>query len=517
MKITTACARARFVFYYIVMLFSELLSAAGLEARRRGEAEVTSVVCDSRLCRDGSCFVAVRGAEDDGHRYVAAATDAGASAVVYTDASAAPRGVASAQVEDSRAAAGPLAQAMLAGPGQKLTCVGITGTNGKTTVAHLVHSVLSQAGYRPGILGTITYRTGVRELPAGVTTPDPVALAEMTGEMVSAGMTHLVMEVSSHALDQRRTAGIEFDAAVFTNLSGDHLDYHKTMDAYAAAKRRLFERGSLRAGGTAVINRDDPRGESFARATEGEVIWYGLSPAADVHGKIRSIDSSGSRFCVMHGGAGEEVATPLIGRHNVYNCLAVSAACLSLGIDLRTVAGGLASVKRVQGRLEPVDPGAPYGVFVDYAHTDDALQNVLGSLQPLTSGRLIVVFGCGGDRDRTKRPRMARIAERFADRIVITSDNPRTERPDEIIDQILAGLSEPGRAKTDVCPDRRRAIERAVAQAEAGDVVLIAGKGHETYQVVGTEKIPFDDVSVARGAMHTRGKPHRRGMREGCR
>ncbi len=497
------------------MLFSELLSEAGVDARRRGEAEVNAVVCDSRQCRPGSCFVAVRGATLDGHRYIAEAAEAGASAIVCEDASAVPDGVAVGQVKNSHISVGLLAQAILGRPADKLTCIGVTGTNGKTTVAHLVHSVLTEAGYCPAILGTITYRTGVREAPAGVTTPDAVSLAGMTEEMVSAGMTHLVMEVSSHALDQHRTSGVRFDAGVFTNLSGDHLDYHNTMDHYASAKRRLFGGDSLREGGVAVINRDDPYAESIAEAAAGEIVWYGLNSAADVWAKIEQIDSSGSRFYLMHHDHSEEVATPLIGRHNIYNCLAAAATCLSLGIDRQTVAAGLRKVSRVPGRLEPVDPEAPYSVFVDYAHTDDALQNVLGSLQPLARGRLIVVFGCGGDRDRTKRPRMARVAEDLADRIVITSDNPRTEKPDEIIEQIVAGLSEDGRQRTEICPDRRQAIQQAVEQAKRGDVVLIAGKGHETYQVVGTEKIPFDDVQVARSAMAAREHSERKNHREG--
>ncbi|MCK4601179.1 MAG: UDP-N-acetylmuramoyl-L-alanyl-D-glutamate--2,6-diaminopimelate ligase, partial [Phycisphaerae bacterium] len=370
---------------------------------------------------------------------------------------------------------------------------------GKSTVTHLIREILTAARYKAAMLGTISYETGRRSTPAVTTTPDPVSLAEMTAEMVEAGKTHLVMEVSSHALDQRRTAGIDFSNVVLTNISGDHLDYHKTMAQYTAAKRRLFEQAG--AGSSAVINRDDPSGAAFAAATEAEVLWYGLSPAAKLRGRIERIDTAGTHFAMILGDCEVPVATPLIGRHNVLNCLAAAGACATLGVELSTVAEALAKVEYVPGRLQRVRVAAPYQVFVDYAHTDDAMENVLAALRPLTSGRVIVVFGCGGDRDRSKRPRMARIAERLADRIVITSDNPRSEDPQVIINEIVAGLSEMGRSRTDVVADRRAAIDLAIGRANASDVVLIAGKGHERYQVVGSERIDFDDIAVAAEAM----------------
>ena len=487
------------------MRFSMLLKSAGISPRHcRGEAEVTSVAVDSRQCQAGACFVAVRGWADDGHRYIPAAVSAGSSAVVCEDASTVPPEVAFAAVDDAREALGRLAQAIRGWPARALTSIAITGTNGKTTVAHLIREALAAAGHSPALLGTIRYETALRSVPAVTTTPDPVSLAEMTAEMVAGGQTHLVMEVSSHALDQRRTAGLDFRVAVFTNLSGDHLDYHKTMDRYLAAKRLLFE--GLSPDATAVVNRDDDNnvGEAMAKATRAKVLWYGLSPAADLRARIREIDATGTRFDVICGAQEIPVATPLIGRHNVFNWLAAAGACTALGMDLSAVAPALERVAKIRGRLERVDSPAPYQVFVDYAHTDHALANVLSSFVAVKGGRVIVVFGCGGERDRTKRPRMARVAEQLADRIVVTSDNPRNEDPQAIIDEIVAGLGEAGRAKADIEPDRRAAIGLAISQAREGDVVLIAGKGHEPYQILGDRRVQFDDVEVAEEMMRRR-------------
>ncbi|MFW6132425.1 MAG: UDP-N-acetylmuramoyl-L-alanyl-D-glutamate--2,6-diaminopimelate ligase [Planctomycetota bacterium] len=485
------------------MKFSELLNQAGVAAASRtGDADVTDVQVDSRRCGPGSCFVAVRGTCRDGHAFIEHAVEVGCAAVVCQDRGEVPPASAHAVVGDARAAAGRLAQAIRGWPARRLVSVAVTGTNGKSTVAHLIRTVLDHAGFRAGLLGTIRYETGRTAAPAGTTTPGPVALAELTGEMVDAGCTHLVMETSSHALDQRRTAGLDFDVAVFTNLSGDHLDYHGTMDAYAAAKRRLFEQ--LAPGARAVINRDDPVGETMAAATPAEVRWFGLSPAAHVWARIERIDATGSRFVLRDGRSEAPVETPLIGRHNVLNCVAAGAAGLAVGVDLPAVAEGLSSVRQVPGRLQRVDADAGLQVFVDYAHTDDALSNVLAALQPIEHRRLILVFGCGGDRDRAKRPRMARVAQDLADRIFITSDNPRSERPEDIIEQIVAGLDESGRTRTTVEPDRRAAIAAAIDEAEPGDIVLIAGKGHETYQDFGSRRVRFDDAEVAAEALRTR-------------
>ena len=477
------------------MLFSELLDAAEIRVgSRRGDAEVTSVQTDSRLCGPGACFVAVRGVDDDGHRYIRQAVDAGAAAVVCEDP-AGTRPAASAVVCCSRPVVGPLAQAIRGWPSRKLVNVAVTGTNGKTTVTYLIRSILRAAGRPTALLGTIEYDTDGSAAPARTTTPGAVALAEMTAEALAAGKSHMVMEASSHALDQDRTAGIDFQAAVFTNLTGDHLDYHKTMDEYLAAKRRLFE--GLGRQAVAIINRDDPAADAIAAATRAVPLWYGLSAAADLHARIDNIDGTGTCFNLAYQDLDMACRTQLIGRHNVFNCLAAAGACLGLGVDLATVAQALASCRSVRGRLERINVPAPYQVFVDYAHTDDALRNVLSSLRPITRGRIVLVFGCGGERDSSKRPRMAKVAEQLADRIFITSDNPRHERPEAIIDDILGGLGAAGRGKTGVEADRGKAIELAINDAMPDDLVLIAGKGHETYQDLGGRKVHFDDVETA--------------------
>jgi len=478
------------------MRFSELIRQACPPGTSvRGEADISNVQIDSRRCGSGSCFVALRGTAVDGGRFIPAAIDAGAAAVVCEDASAVGQGTPVCVLPDTRRAAGPLAQAVAGWPARRLRCVGITGTNGKTTVAHLLTGILREIGQKPAMLGTISYSTGERTLPARTTTPDPVSLAEMTAEMVSAGRTHLVMEVSSHALDQHRTAGVEFEVGVFTNLTGDHLDYHGGMDAYRKAKGLLFR--GLGPKATAVLNRDAPASEAFAEATEASVLWYGLSPAADLWASIERIDADGTTFSLRRGEDRAEVRTRLIGRHNVYNALAAMAAAEALGVETVRAAEAIASIESVPGRLQRVPSGAPFRVFVDYAHTDDALANVLGSLRPITGGRILLVFGCGGDRDRTKRPRMARVAQDMADRLFVTSDNPRGEKPEAIIEDILAGLDAAARSAAVVAPDRRQAIGLALAAAREQDVVLIAGKGHETHQVIGSRRTHFDDAEVA--------------------
>jgi UDP-N-acetylmuramoyl-L-alanyl-D-glutamate--2,6-diaminopimelate ligase len=544
------------------MLLSELLSAAGLTARLlRGDVDVRDVQADSRRCGAGTCFVAARGASEDGHRFIAQALASGAAAIVCQDPSAVPAAIPCAVLDDTRFAPALLAQAIRGWPSRRLVNIGITGTKGKSTTTYLVRAVLEEAGFRAGLLGTISYETGRRSIAAPTTTPDPVALADMTAEMVEDGCSHMVMEVSSHALDQGRTAGIEFRVAVFTNLSGDHMDYHKDPSHYIAAKRRLFE--GLGPGAVAVLNRDDPVSPAMADAAGGRVLWYGQGEGADLRGVIRRIDYAGTDFDLYCGAGlsrgegvspsrpegilpsvsssvasssssfeketrseetkeeargrdardtrgqalgapnGDALATlhvrsPLMGRHNVYNCLSALGVAAALGIDLELAARAIGRIDRVPGRLEPVPVPAPYKVFVDYAHTDDALKNVLGALRDVEkAGRVIVVFGCGGDRDRTKRPRMAKVAEALADHILVTSDNPRTEDPQAIVDEVVKGFTPQGLARTEIQVDRRLAIARAIDLARPGDVVLIAGKGHENYQIIGSRKIHFDDLEIA--------------------
>jgi len=481
------------------MRFSQLCAEAGVRpAGSPGDAEVRRVVTDSRDVQEGDCFVAVRGTAADGHAYLSEAVAKGCAAVVCEDATAVPPDVPRALVDDTRAVVGRLAQAAAGWPCRRLAVVGVTGTNGKTTFSYLLRHVLEAAGHRTGLIGTVAYDTLDGTTQATNTTPGPVATAGMMARLVRAGATHLVMEVSSHALDQRRTDGIEFDVAVFTNLSGDHLDYHGSMSAYLAAKRRLFD--SLAPPAAAVVNRDDPRADEVLAGAHAGVrrLWYGFSSAADLYAEIDRIDATGSRFALRFAGASADVTSALVGRHNVYNALAAAGAAMALGLDLDRVAAALGEVRQVPGRLQRVAADAPFDVLVDYAHTDDALRNVLSALRPVTAGRLILVFGCGGDRDRGKRPRMARAAENGADVIVVTSDNPRGEDPADIIDEIVGGFSPTGLAKATVEPSRRDAIAAAIGAAEAGDVVLIAGKGHEDYQIIGDRRIHFDDVETAR-------------------
>ncbi len=480
------------------MRFSDLISSGELDVTRLGESdpEISSVAVDSRKCEKGCCFVAVAGPDADGHEFISAAIAAGAVAVVCQAPPTVPENIACAVVADSRIAAGKLAQAAAGWPARKLTTAGITGTNGKTTVAHLMRAILSAAGRQVGLVGTIGYDTGVRAVIPSNTTPGPVQMAELTSEMVIAGMDHLVMEVSSHALDQKRTAGLEFDVGIFTNLTGDHLDYHGSMDSYLSAKVQLF--AQLGKHATAVINRDEPAGQNCAAATSAAVLWYGLNSAADIYARVDHADATGTNFELIAGKDKVQVHTTLIGEHNIYNCLAAAAGAIAMGVEVGQVAEALTGAGPVPGRLERIEIDAPFDVFVDYAHTDDALVNVLGSLRPLTKGKLIVVFGCGGDRDKTKRPRMGHVASDLADVAVITSDNPRSEDPDAIIDQIMAGIKPAGRAKLFIESDRRQAIATAFSQAGDGDVVLIAGKGHETFQEIAGKKLPFDDGAVAR-------------------
>jgi len=468
-----------------------------------GDADVSRVILDSRRAQAGDCFVAVRGTAADGHDYITRAVAAGCTAVVCEDATAVPPDLPHAVVDDTRRAAGPLAQAAAGWPARRLITIGITGTNGKTTTAYLLRHILRAAGFAPAMLGTVTYDTIARTAAAPTTTPSPVELAELLAEAVEAGATHAVMEVSSHALDQHRADGIDFRAGVFTNLTRDHLDYHGTGDEYAAAKRRLFE--ALPPDATAVLNRDDPHAARMAEGLPARRLWYGLSPGAQMHAEIAEMGIAGSRFVIRFAGRQTPVNTPLIGRHNVYNCVAAVAAAVALEVDVEPASAALADAAGAPGRLEPVGGDAPFTVLVDYAHTDDALANVLDALTPIKGdGRLILVFGCGGDRDRSKRPAMARVAAGGADRVIVTSDNPRGEDPAAIIEEICTGFDPPAMAKVTVQPDRREAIAAALGAAAPGDMVLIAGKGHEDYQILGPRRVHFDDRETAEELLRRR-------------
>ncbi len=461
------------------------------------DRDVTGLSCDSRQVRPGDCFVAVPGEREDGTRFVPEALARGAAAIVAWRRPEPVPPVPLLLVPDARSAVARLAAAFHGRPSERMDVVGITGTKGKTTTAFLLRSILEAAGRPCGMLGTVQYVVAGRVMPAPNTTPGPVELQGHLAAMVAGGCRAAVLEVSSHALVQRRVEGVRFRVGLFTNLAQDHLDYHRTAEAYREAKGLLF--ASLEAGAAAVLNLDDAAAESYRALARVPVVGYGLRPGADVSAEVHAVDFRGTRLTLRAEGASVPVDTRLMGRHNAYNILAAAAAARAMGVDLETVRRGVEALTAVPGRLEPVDAGQDFAVLVDYAHTEASLRSVLDCLRPLARGRLICVFGCGGDRDRGKRPAMGRAAEERSDVVILTSDNPRSEEPEAILAEIRAGMREPGRARTIV--DRREAIRTAIAEARAGDIVLIAGKGHETCQIFRDGTRPFDDRAVAREAL----------------
>ncbi|MCP4453249.1 MAG: UDP-N-acetylmuramoyl-L-alanyl-D-glutamate--2,6-diaminopimelate ligase [Planctomycetes bacterium] len=461
------------------------------------------VCTDSRQVKPGDVFVAINGPAVNGHEYVRQAVERGASAIVCeTPVTCA---VSTVKVPNSALCAATLAQASHQYPAQHLTNLAVTGTNGKTTVAYMVQACFKASGLGCGLIGTIAYDCGAGLTPAALTTPGCCTLAAQQAAMARAGLKAMIIEASSHALTQGRVAGIDFQAAAFTNLTGDHLDYHLTQDNYFDAKASLFE--GLSKDATAVLNADVPQGAMLATRTRANVLMYSLHNTDELHARIQQMDLSGTTYTLHHRDQAQTVHCALPGQHNISNQLAAAGLCLAAGLDLESIAQGLSDLTHVTGRLENVPCDRGFTVLIDYAHTDDALKNVLSTLRPLSEGRLILVFGCGGDRDKTKRPRMARVADQFADLIVVTSDNPRTESPECIIRDILQGFTGPVDTRIVVEPDRRSAIEKALAQARQGDTVLIAGKGHETYQILGTNTIHFSDAEVASTYLNAPGRP----------
>lgn len=470
------------------MNFNELLALVSSK-------DSPQLCVDSRLVKPGDVFLAVKGTVFDGHDFIDQALANGAEYIVSQKRPQAGQAAEIIVVEDSSKAAAVLAQTQMGEPASKLTNLAVTGTNGKTTVAFLVRSCLQKAGYKCGLIGTVLYDTGLDAYAATLTTPDCLAIARMQKKMLEAGSKYMVIEASSHALSQNRLAAINFKAAAFTNLSGDHLDYHKTKADYLAAKSTLFE--SLSSDSTAVLNKQSPEAAKIARKTNAEVLWYAVDQSTDLAARIESMNTDGTSFIIDYKGRQQKVHTPLLGRYNIGNHLAAAGLCIAAGLDLETIAAGLSESDGIPGRLEKINSQTGFSVIVDYAHTDDALKNVLAALKPICKARLIVVFGCGGDRDRTKRPRMAKVAEELADIVIVTSDNPRTEEPAAIIGEIVIGFAKPTADHTFVEMDRERAIELAVKIAQNDDIVLIAGKGHETYQIIGQEKFDFSDKEIA--------------------
>ncbi len=481
---------------------------------RRGASDVAvgAVVEDSRKAAPGALFVAVRGEARDGHAFVADVLRAGAAAVAVEHDEGWPlsEGQALVVVGSGRRALGRIALALLGHPERQLALVGVTGTNGKTTTTYLVEAILRAAGARPGVIGTVEYRFETHRLPAPNTTPGPLELAEALGAMRDRGATHVVMEVTSHALVQGRVDALAFRVGAFTNLTQDHLDFHGTMEAYFEAKRRLFTE-RLAPDGLAVALVDTPEGR---RMLEG--IARALPCATRGDGAVRVVrqaQSVGGIDAALETPAGPlALRSPLVGDFNLENLVVAVGVGVALGLPNAAIAAGLAGCAGAPGRLDRV-AGPGFDAFVDYAHTPDALERVLATVKPLTRGRLFCVFGCGGDRDRTKRPKMGAIAVRGADLAIVTSDNPRTEDPAAIVQMIVDGAREAGgvpvalealpdaRRGYAVEVDRRRAIQETVRAARPGDVVVVAGKGHEDYQILGTTKIHFDDREEVRAAM----------------
>ncbi len=468
------------------------------------DVEIKGLAYDSRQVKPGFLFVAIPGRNQDGAVYIDDALKRGAVAVVGEQPSAL-RHVPYLCVPDARKALADVACAFFANPSSALDVYGVTGTNGKTTTAYMIRAILRASERRAGLITTVCYEIGERVIPANRTTPEAPDLQAMLQKMQRVSCDSVVMEVSSHALDQHRVRGIEFDTAIYTNLSRDHLDYHGTMDDYFTAKRRLFE--MLAEGdkdAIAVVNVDDPWGRKLAdglKPLPGRLMTYGTQHGADVLAEHVRLDTDGSRAQVQTPWGSVPIHLRQLGRFNISNALAAMAACGARGIALSRMAEALESMPSVPGRLQPVGAGRPFNVFVDYAHTDDALHNVLDILREITPGRLLLVFGCGGDRDRTKRPAMGAVAEQMADHAFITSDNPRTEEPATIAAEIAAGFSDAQRYT--LCLDRAEAIRAAIEEARAGDAVLIAGKGHETYQEFSHTVIPFDDAEVARHVLES--------------
>jgi UDP-N-acetylmuramoyl-L-alanyl-D-glutamate--2,6-diaminopimelate ligase len=486
---------------------------------------IRGLCCDSRAVAAGDLFFALRGAQVDGHRYLAQALSLGAVALVVetvpkgTDLS----GVPVVQVRDSRRALAPVARVFYGDPARELTLVGVTGTNGKTSVTYLVESILARAGRRVGLIGTVEIRYPGERRSSVNTTPESLDLQRTLRDMRTRGVEAVVMEVSSHGLELGRVAGCRFAVGAFTNLTQDHLDFHVTMDAYRDAKARLFDQ-HLAADGAAVINADDPSAEAFAAAARragARLVRVSRSAArgADVTLEAADVRSDGTRARLRLPSGRLDIDLPLLGDFNLENLLVASGVAVALGVPAAAIAAGAAGCPQVPGRVERIEtdvPGAPT-VLVDYAHTPDAVEKVLRTLRPLTRGRLITVFGCGGDRDRGKRPLMAEAVARWSDRIVATSDNPRSEDPLRILEDVERGLVKRERVDPaalagaqggySVIVDRREAIGLAIALAGPDDTVVLAGKGHEDYQIIGGEKLPFSDRDEARRALRRRSRP----------
>ncbi|NBC67370.1 MAG: UDP-N-acetylmuramoyl-L-alanyl-D-glutamate--2,6-diaminopimelate ligase [Bacteroidetes bacterium] len=477
--------------------FCKPISISGPEPETLGKLRQ-----DSREVKQGDIFIAVKGSKSDGHNFIDEAIERGAGIIICQKDIKIDENVTVIQVKKTRKLLGKLAQKIEENPADELKIIGVTGTNGKTTVTTLVWQILTKLNYKASLLGTIEKRVLQNKSPSRLTTADPIELAQAMKEMVDAGSEYLVMEVSSHALDQGRTKGISFQVAVFTNLSHDHLDYHETMNEYASAKKKLFN--SLDSKSWAITNADDERGEWIVNSTPAKILSFSFEDKGLLQAKILQSDAKGMKISIDE----TKIETPLVGRFNAYNVVEALLTCTALGVDGKKAAEILKDCSGAPGRMERVnrdlDASNEPIVFVDYAHTPNALENVLSTLRDLKTRhqKLVCVFGCGGDRDKSKRPKMAEIAESYANRVIVTSDNPRSEDPDLIIDDIMEGFKNSENITR--LTNRRDAIHEAVFTSKAGSIVLIAGKGHETYQEINGDRIHFDDREIALEALQKR-------------
>ena len=460
---------------------------------RLKDKDVASISYNSKDIKKNSLFVAIKGLKNDGHKFTKEALRKGGLACVVSYKE--KKNPSFIRVKDTRKALSVIAANFYGNPSEKLKVVGITGTNGKTTISFIMKSILEAARIPTGLIGTIAYKRGNTHVPAERTTPSPIVLNDFMDKALKSGIKAVAMEVSSHAIDQKRTDDIYFDAAIFTNLTHEHLDYHGTMRKYLLTKAKIFR--NLKKHGTAILNADDEKVFSLRKKIKNKVITYGISKKSFVGAKIQNINSDGTIFDVLVSGRKKfSVNANLVGLHNVSNILASIAVSISFGIDYKTIKRGIEEVNSVEGRLEPVDEGQDFKVFVDYAHTHNALYNVISYLNDIKKRNIITVFGCGGNRDKKKRPLMGSVAEKLSDYVIITSDNPRDEDPIKIMHDIRKGIKRNSK-KCITIEDRRLAIEKALKMAEKDDIVLIAGKGHENEQIIGSKRIKFNDKEIA--------------------
>ena len=478
------------------MKLKQLIKSIGINRSVFNDFEVRGLSCNSKDVLDGFIFVAVKGNKQDGNEFIDEAVAKGARIIITESNSQTAKQSKKAcfiKVKDARKALGRLASEFYGNLSSKIKVVGVTGTNGKTTLTYLIEAILKEAKISCAVIGTINYRFAEKIFPSKNTTPGPLELQAMLSDMLKYGVDYAVMEVSSHALDQLRTEGIKFDSCIFTNLTQDHLDYHKTLENYFNSKAGLFK--GMDENASAIINNDDKYTGRLQNICPAKIITYGLNKKSKIYAKNIGFDSGHTRFRVAGADKEFDINSNLIGRHNVYNMLAAIAWAREEGITTSIIQKAISNFRLVPGRLERIDFKGSFKVFVDYAHTEDALKNIIMSLRPLCKERIIVVFGCGGERDKGKRPKMGRVVSELSDYSIITTDNPRSEDPLRIINDICCGIR---KNNFSVVLDRFQAIKKSLFMAKAGDIVLVAGKGHENYQIIKDKHTPFDDREVVR-------------------